>query len=252
MGAGAAKDVQDYTNQPVSRLAAFWLGVRETSPVPALILSTAFLGFGALTSQTGLSLLDTIFISVFMFALPGQVVLVDEIARGTSVLTAAIAVAATGVRLLPMAVVILPMIRERSAPKWLEIAVTYFVAVTMWVESLRRAPHIARPLRSAYCLGISALLVFVSASGAFIGFLLASGFPPLLAAALLFMTPLYFLLGMLTSVRNAAGLAPILLGLLLGPAFHLLTPSLDLLLTGLTGGTAAFFFARYIEGKDRS
>lgn len=252
MVASAADEAEDSAHRPVSRFSAFWQGIRETSPVPAFILSTAFIGFGALTSQTGLSLLDTIFISVFMFALPGQVVLVDEIARGASVLTAAIAVAATGVRLLPMTVVILPMIRERTGPKWLEVAVAYFVAVTMWVESMRRAPHIARHLRSAYCLGICVLLVSVSAFGAIIGFLLASSLPPLLAAALLFMTPLYFLLGMLTNVRNAVGLAPILLGLLLGPAFHMLTPSLDLLLTGLAGGTAAFLFARYVESKDGS
>ena len=249
MEASNAGQAEDCANQPISRFSAFWRGVRETSPVPAVILSTAFIGFGALTSQTGLSLLDTIFISVFMFALPGQVVLVDEISRGASVLTAAIAVAATGVRLLPMTVVILPVIRERTGPKWLEIAVAYFVAVTVWVESMRRAPHIPRHLRSAYCFGICALLVTVSASGAVVGFLAASGLPPLLAAALLFMTPLYFLLGMLTSARSMAALAPILLGLILGPAFHMLTPSLDLLLTGLAGGTAAFVFANYLESR---
>lgn len=237
MEAEAAEEVESCTNKPASRFSAFWRGIRETSPVPALILSTAFIGFGALTSQTGLSLLNTIFISVCMFALPGQVVLVDEIARGASVVTAAIAVAASGIRLLPMTVVILPMIRERTSPKWIEVAVAYFVAVTMWVESMRRAPHIARHLRSAYCLGICALLVTVSAIGAIIGFLLASSLPPLLGAALLFMTPLYFLLGMLTSVRKMISLMPILLGLVLGPAFHLLTPSLDLLLTGVTGGS---------------
>src|SRR5512138_1364290 len=117
MEASNAGHTEDCANEPVSRLSAFWRGIRETSPVPAIILTTAFIGFGALTSQTGLTLLDTIFISVFMFALPGQVVLVDEIARGASVLTAAIAVAATGVRLLPMTVVILPVIRERTGPK---------------------------------------------------------------------------------------------------------------------------------------
>lgn len=249
MEAGNASDAQDYAQPPVSRYSAFWRGIRETSPVPALILSTAFVGFGALTSQTGLSLLDTIFIAVFMFALPGQVVLVDEIARGASVLTAAIAVAATGVRLLPMTIVILPMIRERTGPKWLEMIVAYYVAVTVWIESMRRAPHMPRHLRSAYCCGICVLLVFVSGSGAIVGYLLASELPPLLAAALLFMTPLYFLLGMLTSARSATRLAPILLGLFLGPAFHLWVPNLDLLLTGLAGGTAAYFFATYLENR---
>jgi predicted branched-subunit amino acid permease len=249
MEASDAGQTECCARQPVSRLSAFWRGIRETSPVPAIILSTAFVGFGALTNQIGLSLLDTVFISVFMFALPGQVVLVDEIARGASVFTAAIAVAATGVRLLPMTVVMLPVIRDRNGPKWLELAVAYYVAVTVWVESMRRAPHIPRPLRSAYCLGICALLVFVSGAGAIVGYLLASEVPPLLAAALLFMTPLYFLLSMLVSARTMVSLAPILLGLVLGPIFHLLTPSLDLLLTGLAGGTAAFLLANHVENR---
>jgi len=249
MEASNAGQTEDCGNMPVSRYSAFWRGIRETSPVPAIILSTAFVGFGALTSQTGLSLLDTIFISVFMFALPGQVVLVDEIGRGASVLTAAIAVAATGVRLLPMTVVILPVIRERAGPKWLELAVAYYVAVTVWVESMRRAPHIPRHLRSAYCFGICVFLVLVSSLGAIVGFLLASKLPALLAAALLFMTPLYFLLGMLISTRSVVSLAPILLGLVLGPIFHLLTPDLDLVLTGLAGGTAAFLIANYLESR---
>ncbi len=228
--------------QDETRLAAFLRGARETPLVPSLILALAFVGFGALTSQTGLSLLDTVFISAFMFALPGQVVLVDEMARGTSVLTAAIAVTATGVRLLPMTAVVLPMIRDRNAPKWLELAVSYHVAVTVWVETMRRAPHVPRPLRSAYCLGINLWLVGVSTLGGVAGFLLATEVPPPVAAALLFMTPLYFLLGMLMTATTSASLAPILFGLVLGPVFYVWAPGFDLVLTGLIGGTAAYVF----------
>ena len=233
--------------EEASRLDAFWHGMRETPIVPSVILTVAFIGFGALTSQTGLSLLDTIFISVFMFALPGQVVLVDEIARGASIITAAIAVTASGVRLLPMTVVILPTIRDQSAPKWLELAVAYFVSVTMWVESMRRAPHVPRPLRSAYCFGISIWLVLVSSLGAIGGFMLAPEVPPVIAAALLFMTPLYFLLGMLMTARSLSSFVPILFGLILGPLFHMLTPAFALALTGLVGGTATFVLMRYLD-----
>src|SRR5262245_57959831 len=87
-----------------SRPAAAWRGARETPIIPALVLCSTFVGFGALTSETGFSLLHTLFMCVFIFALPGQVVLVDEMARGASIVTAAIAVTATSVRLLPMTV----------------------------------------------------------------------------------------------------------------------------------------------------
>lgn len=245
----------DGSSWPASttRGRAAWRGARETPFVPAFVLFTTFIGFGALTSETGLSWLHTLLMSCLIFALPGQVVLVDEMARGASVLAAAIAVAATGVRLLPMTVALLPMLRGRSVPKWMEFAVAYFVAVTMWIESMRRAPAVPRELRSAYVLGICALLVTVSSVGAMVGFALAANVPLSVAAALLFVTPLYFLLSMLSGAQSAATVLPIVLGLALGPLFHLIAPDLDLVLTGLIGGTLSFALTRYaLKGKSRS
>jgi predicted branched-subunit amino acid permease len=236
-----------------TRRVAAWHGARETPFLPAVILFGTFIGFGALTSETGLTWLDTVFMSVFVFALPAQVALVDQMARGASILTAALAVTATAVRLLPMTVALLPMVRDRRVPKWMEFAVAYFVAVTMWVESMRRAPGIPRHLRAAYVLGITTWLVVFSTAGGLIGFFLAARVPPVIAAALLFMTPSYFLLSMLASTRSPAGVTPIVLGLLLGPLFHVLLPEFDLFLTGLIGGSISFLLARtlFSEGRGR-
>ena len=236
-----ASDPAWYTQ--ATQCTAAWRGVYETPFIPPFILFATFVGFGALTSETGLSWLDTLFMSVFIFALPGQVVLVDEMARGASILTAAIAVTATSVRLLPMTVSLLPMIRDRQVPKWMELLLAAFVAVTMWLESMRRASRLPRHLRAAYSLGIAGLLVCVSSSGAMVGFLLAGNVPTTVAAALLFMMPLYFLLSMLAGVREASALMPIASGLVLGPVFYAFIPGLDLLLTGLVGGSISFFLA---------
>jgi predicted branched-subunit amino acid permease len=228
-----------------TRLDAAWRGARETALLPAAILFATFLGFGTLTSQTGFTWLDTMVMSAFIFALPGQVVLVDEIIRGASLLTAALAVTATGVRLLPMTVALMPMVRDSRVPKWMEFALAHFVAVTVWIESMRRGPDVPKHLRAAYMLGIAGFLMTASLSGVTAGYLIAGTVPALVAAALLFVTPLYFLLGMLASSRQAATFMPIVAGLALGPVFHLYVPSLDLLLTGLVGGTASFLVTRY-------
>lgn len=235
-----------------SRRQAFWRGMRETPLVPALILAFSFIGFGALTRETGLSLFDTLFMSVFIFALPGQVVLVDEMARGASMLTAALAVTATAVRLLPMTIALLPVIRDRGGPKWLEWLSAYYIAITVWVEALRRAPHQPRRDRAAYTLGISGLLLVSSSTGGVIGFLLAASVPKTIAAALLLLTPMYFLLSMLSSTRTRLDLLPILAGLALGPLLHLAAPQFDLLLTGLIGGTASFLVMRRLRARPRS
>ena len=229
-----------------TRRGAAWRGARETALVPAFVLFGTFVGFGALTSESGLTWLDTIFMSVFVFALPAQVVLVDKMARGASIFTAALAVTATAARLLPMTVALLPMIRDRRVPKWMEFAVAYFVAVTMWVEAMRRAPGVPRHLRGAYVLGITAWLLAFSSAGGLIGFFLAARVPPVVAATLLFMTPIYFVLSMLSGAQSAAGVMPVVLGLVLGPLFHVLVPELDLFLTGLIGGSISFLLARYV------
>jgi predicted branched-subunit amino acid permease len=234
------------------RWLAFWRGIRETPLTPTLILSLSFVGFGALTRATGLSLLDTVFMSVFIFALPGQVVLVDEMARGASVVTAGIAVTATAVRLMPMTVALLPVVRERGGPKWLEFVVAYFVAITVWVESMRRTPLLPRPLRTAYALGIAAILVVSSSTGGIAGFLLAANVPKIFAAALLFLTPIYFLLSMLSGNRLIGDVLPIAVGMVLGPLLHLAFPQWDLLLTGLIGGTLSFAAARWMTRRRTS
>jgi predicted branched-subunit amino acid permease len=246
---GSGTEIADRSRfSRATQLAAAWRGARETPFIPPFILFATFVGFGALTSQTGLSMLDTVFMSVFIFALPGQVVLVEEMARGASIFTAAIAVAATGVRLLPMTVSLLPMIRDRHVPKWMEFLLAHFVAVTMWLESMRRAPRLPRHLRAAYSLGITTLLVGVSSSGAIIGFLAAANVPTTIAAALLFMMPLYFLLSMLAGARTMTAFMPIISGLLLGPVLHVFFPNFDLILTGLIGGSISFFYARNRSG----
>ncbi len=248
-GSGSFPPDPDWAADANRRVAA-WRGARETPILPAFILSCTFVGFGALTNETGLSLLDALFMSVFIFALPGQVVLVDEMARGASILTAALAVTATGVRLLPMTVALVPMLRDPRTPKWMEFAVANYVAVTMWVEAMRRAPGVPKHLRAAYVLGIAGVLVSVSAAGALLGFVLAARVPGVVAAALLFMTPIYFLLAMLAGARSAASVMPIVLGLALGPLFHILSPEFDLVLTGLIGGSASFVLTRY-PGNER-
>jgi predicted branched-subunit amino acid permease len=247
---GSGRDIPTNPAWPddTTRWRAAWRGARETSLLPAAILFASFLGFGTLTNQTGFTWLDTMVMSAFIFALPGQVVLVDEMMRGASLVGAALAVTATGVRLLPMTVALMPMVRDDRVPKWMELVLAHFVAVTVWIESMRRGPDVPRHLRAAYMLGIAGQLVSSALAGVTAGYLIAAQVPVLIAAALLFVTPLYFLLGMLSSSRKATTFLPISAGLTLGPLFHIYVPSLDLLLTGLVGGTASFLVTRYWLG----
>jgi predicted branched-subunit amino acid permease len=230
------------------RMAA-WRGAIETPFMPSFVLFATFLGFGAMARQSGLSMFESLFASIFIFALPAMMVLVDQMSHGASIATAALAVTATGVRLLPLVVAIVPLIRYRNVPKWVEYLIAYFTAVTMWVETLRRLPMVPRHLRAAYSIGIALNIVPSATAGALIGYVLATGTPVIVTAALLFLAPLYFMLSMLVCVRDFLTLLPIAIGVVLGPIFYLLAPQFDLLLTGLIGGTISFLVTTFFSHK---
>jgi predicted branched-subunit amino acid permease len=68
--------------------------------------------------------------------------------------------------------------------------------------------------------------------------------PALVTAALLFMTPLYFILSLIATSRSPMDLAAVAIGCGLSPVLYLVMPGFDLLATGLIGGTLAYVLGR--------
>jgi predicted branched-subunit amino acid permease len=116
------------------------------------------------------------------------------------------------------------------------------------MEQLRTVP---RAMRTAYYGGLGATLVLTNMAVVAIVHQLIGRLPAPVTAALLFLTPIYFLTSLWGSARERAGHIAMLIGLALGPAFHLFAPEFDLLAAGLIGGVAAFVHHR-IFGKGRA
>ena len=57
---------------------------------------------------------------------------------------AAAAVSLSAIRLMPMVVALLPLLRGPNTKSWHLILPTHFVAVTVWVESMRIVPSVPR------------------------------------------------------------------------------------------------------------
>ena len=89
---------------------AFIAGCRDAFGVPVAVLLAGMVGFGALGHASGLSLGVTTATSIFMYALPGQVVFVEMIALGASGFAIAVAAILTGARFLPMTLTLVPQI----------------------------------------------------------------------------------------------------------------------------------------------
>jgi len=215
-------------------------GVRAAFSLPLLMLASAHIGFAGLAREAGLTLTQTVFMTGIVWALPANVVLIGAIIAGASLPAAAFAVALSSIRLTPMVVALVPEIRGSRTRAWVLYLLAHFVAVTSWVIAMQELRGIPREMRTAWYAGVGGTLVLVNMVVVGVVFAISGDLPPVASAALLLLTPIYFLTSLWGSARERAGHVAMVLGLVLGPLFHLLTPGFDLLAAGLTGGFAAF------------
>lgn len=219
-------------------------GVRAAFSVPGLVLVMSFIGFAALARETGFSLAETAFMIVAIWALPAKVVLVGAVVSGASLPAAALAVALSSVRLMPMTVAMIPEMKGPHTRTWVLYLLSHFIAVTSWVIAMERFPRVPRARRTGFYFGIGSTLMALNVLIAALVFITSARMSAGVAAAFLMLTPMYFLTSLWSSARENAGLVALALGLVLGPVFHFLAPRVDLLAAGATGGVLAYAFHR--------
>ncbi|WP_299481825.1 AzlC family ABC transporter permease [uncultured Roseibium sp.] len=234
---------------PKSGREWFLLGARAAISIPALILTAAFVGFAGLARETGLSLAETLAMTGFIWALPSIVVLTGALSSGMGLIPASIAVALASVRLMPMTMALMPMVKVPGKTKnWHLLIASHFVAVTAWVFAMRTLPELPREARLPYFTGFgSAVTSFVFCMTG-IAYLAVERLPDVVAGALVLLTPVYFLCSLWGAARLNVDKAAMVVGLVLGPLFFLYLPGLDLLWTGLIGGTVTFFGMKIFRG----
>jgi predicted branched-subunit amino acid permease len=229
-------------DQPLpARVAPFRAGWRAAwTSVFVLVLIGTFVGVGALAHEYRFSLAWVLLSTVLIWAAPAQVILLSALGAGTTPLEAALAVGLSGVRLLPMVVSLLALIKGPDTRARDLLLPAHLTAVSMWVEALRLVPSLPRQQRIAFCNGLGIAFMVAAHAGAVVGFYLAASLPALLNAGLLFLTPMSFLA---STARNAKALADRValgLGLVIGPLLAYANIGLDLLWTGIIAGSCAY------------
>ena len=227
----------------------FFRGALASISIPALILASAFVGFAGLAKDAGLTMVQTVFMVGVVWALPAKVVLIGAILSQASLFAAAFAVALSSVRLMPMVVALAPEMRTPATRKWVLYALAHFVAVTSWVLALERFPGVPRAMRTTFYAGLGSTLVLANMGVVAVVFMVAESLPPMASAALFLLTPMYFLTSLWGSARERAAHVAMVLGLGLGPVFHVLLPGFDLLAAGLVGGLGAYGWHRYAKRR---
>src|SRR4030081_1475404 len=172
-----------------SPLRAFAWGVRSVATtVLTLVLFATYLGIGALAHDSHFSLGWVLSSSLLVWAGPAQIILISTLGSGATAVQAAIAVTVSAIRLFPMLVSVLPLMKTPQTKRRHLVLATPFMAVTLWVECFRLLPQVPRQRRIAFTHGLGVGLCSVCLVANTLGYEPAANLPQLFAAAILLLT----------------------------------------------------------------
>ncbi len=231
---------------------AFAEGALDATGIPALVLAAGYLGFGALAAGNDLSFAGTVLSSLLLWALPGQLILVEMHTLGAPFFAVLLSVIVSAVRFLPMTVVLMPLLREGGErPRRFYLA-AHLISMTGWAWAMARFPAIPPSRRLDYFFGFALTLMASATLSTAVGFLAGDLLPPLAKTALVFMSPMYFVLILTGTTRESLGRAAIVAGAIVGPIAHLVVPQWSVLVAGAVGGTLAYAGHRAWRHRARS
>jgi predicted branched-subunit amino acid permease len=225
-------------------------GAKDAFGAPAAILFAGMLGFGAMGQANGLDIWLTSAASFFMFALPGQVVLVEMLVLSASGVTIAIAVTLTATRFFTMCLTLFPQFPQKQRSSFYYLVV-HFVAMTAWAVSMRDFPKMKPEDRLSYFTGFAFVCWAVSTPATVLGYMVAGQVPSYINLGLVFINPLFFLLTF-TEVKPRANRMAIILGGPIGLLSYLWFPDYSLLIAGLFGGTIAYMVDKYFRNRQHA
>lgn len=223
----------------------FRTGLREALGVPAAVLAAGFVGYGSLVADAGYSIWMTLAATLAIWALPGQLVLLDMYAADAAVAATVIAVSLSATRFLPMTLTLMPMIREGRPRSTLQLLLAaQLVSMTTWAVTMRRFQEMDPAERWDYFLGFSVACMGVSLVFALVGQTLVGALPPLAKYGLALLTPLYFFITLVGEARSRSAVTALASGAATALILQAVAPAWSLIGAGFIGGTAAFMLQR--------
>lgn len=212
------------------------------------VLVGNYIGLGALAHEVGFSFVWMALCTLLIWTAPAQVILISTL-NTAALFEVALAVTLTSVRFLPMVAALLPVMRREGVRQRDLLLPMHFTAISVWVEGMRLLPLMAPERRVAFYNGLGFGLMSAALIGGAVGFVLAARLPPLLAAALLFFTPMAILMSSARNSRTLIDGLSFALGLLIGPIVAAQKIGLDLMWTGLIAGSIAYVVHRLREAR---
>ena len=229
--------------------AALAAGARDALGAPIAVLAAGYVGYGALASGFDFSLLLIVASSLVIWALPGQLIMLEMHAVNAQLMLIVLAVSLSASRFLPMTTVLSAMMRHHH-PSWKMYVSAHLLAMTGWVAAINRFPQLPPEQRLPYFVGF-ALFCWVACAGASaVGYFIAGRMSELVKLGLVFMNPIYFLLILTGETKAARGRLALIAGAVTGPVEFAIAPQWSLLAAGLIGGSAAYALHRWRRPRE--
>lgn len=208
-----------------------------------IALMSSFFALGALLSEAGLHLWQGAFCTFAMFALPGQITAAELFAADAGIAVIVASVLLVNMRLLPMTIALLPILRPPAERRWHDFLTAHLIAVTSWVSFMGTHDELPAKMKYRYFVWMGATFWLCGIAATVLGYAAADALAPWLLAGLLFLNPVYFLCMMIRAVRTRRAVAALVAGVLLLPPLHSVAGEWDIIAAGIIGGGAAFWFA---------
>ena len=216
-------------------------GAQVAARLPIFVMAFTFLGVGGLAREAGVPLGTALLSTLTIWAGPAQVIYFGALINGVALPAIALSISLSSVRLLPMCVSLLPLLRQPTTSRLATVYLAHNVAVTAWAESIRAIRDIPSDRRIAWFIGLTHSLVVAACIATYVGYTLAAALPHAFAAGLLFITPIYFIAALARNAREPIDWIAMSSGLVLAPLLKgIVGAGLDLLVIGLVGGTLAW------------
>jgi len=136
-------------------------------------------------------------------------------------------------------------LQMHKLPLWRRIILMQCLAITSWAHLAAAETAYPRHLLLPYFQGFSLTLYACGMFGTVFGYFLPDLVPPDLLQIIIFITPIYIFLLVVTARQKANRLA-VAFGGILCPLFHPVAGEWSILLAGVIGGTLAIGYGRFI------
>ena len=241
---------QSATLSPAEQRSLFIEGARQALTGPAYFVAIALIGVGGLAKAAGFPPAAAFLSTLLIWAGPAQVLFFGAIAAKTALPAVAVSITLSSIRLMPMVISILPMLRAPGVKRRSLFFAAHFIAVTVWAESLRRLPDMEREKRLPFFFGFAIACITTTAIFTQAGYYLTEALPTPLAAGGLLLAPVHFLSPLARAARMPVDWFSMAFGLALAPVTQAwVGGGFDLLALGLIGGTGAYVCGRFVTAR---